>query len=178
MVGISYSCEKKFSKDVYCEWLLEELTSLKRIDVDCIITGDFNIGLLKETKHCMEPIDVMKSINLKLSSPREPTRVFKGSKSCIDHIYSNLCVSLKKVYQTSITDHFLVYSEMLARVNTKETCILFRDYKNLMRDDNQCQYNHVLKQVCSDFEWDSIDLDEGFQKLAECIVFHLINLLQ
>ena len=45
LVGISYRCEKKFS-DVYCDWLLEELTSLKRLDVDCIITGDFNIDLL------------------------------------------------------------------------------------------------------------------------------------
>ena len=60
---------------------------------------------------------------------------------------------------------------MLARVNTKETSILLRDYKNLMRDENHCQYKHLLKQVCSDFEWNSIDLDEGFQKLAECIVF-------
>ena len=68
---------------------------------------------------------------------------------------------------------------MLARVNTKEARILFKDYKNLMKDDNHCQYNHVLKQVCSDFEWDSNDLDEGFQKLAECIFFfQLINLLQ
>ena len=118
----------------------------------------------------MELIDVMKSINLKLSSPRAPTSVFKGSKSCIDHIHSSLPVPLKKVYQSSITDHFFVYSEMLARVSTKETSILFRDYKNLMKDDNHCQYNHVLEQVCSDFEWDCIDLDEGFQKLAECIV--------
>ena len=105
LVGISYRCEKKFSKDVYCEWLLEELASLKRLEVDCIITGDFNIDLSTETKHSMELIDRMKSINLKLSSPPEPTRVFKGSKSCFDHIYSNLPESLKN-YQTSITDHF------------------------------------------------------------------------
>ena len=170
LVGITYRCEKKFSKDAYCEWLLEELTSLK-LDKDCIIAGDFNIDLLKETKHSMELIDVMKNTNLKLSSPLEPTRVFKGSKSCIDHIYSNLPVSSKNVYQTSITDHFFVFSEMITQVKTKDTSILFRDYKNLMKADNQHRYNCVLKQVCSNLEWNTINLDEGFQKLIQCIIF-------
>ena len=35
LVGISYRCEKEFSKNVYCDGLLEELRSLKRLDVDC-----------------------------------------------------------------------------------------------------------------------------------------------
>ena len=118
----------------------------------------------------MELIHIMKSINLKLCSPREPTRIFEGSKSCIDHVYSKLSVSFKKVYQTSITDHFFVYSKMIARVNIHQTNNPFRDYKNLKENDNQCQYNLALKQLCSDFERDSIDLDEGFRKLAECII--------
>ena len=53
----------------------------------------------------------------------------------------------------------------------QRTRIPFRDYKNIMKNDNQCKHNGVFKQVCSDFGWDSIDLDEGSRKLAECIIF-------
>ena len=73
LVGVSYRCERKFSKDTYCGRLLEELTSLHKPEVDFIIAGDFNIDILKETKHSVELLDVMKSVNLKLSSPHKPT---------------------------------------------------------------------------------------------------------
>ena len=171
LVGVSYRCARKFSEDSYCGWLLDELISLNKLEVDWIIAGDFNFDLLKETKHSVELVDVMKSVNLKLSSPLEPTRVFMNSKSCLDHIYSNVSVTFKTVYQTSITDHFFVLSELLVVADTKKTCIKFRDYKNLTRNDNLCKLNFFLKLQCNHLDWATIDLNDGFRKLAEFITF-------
>ena len=164
LVGVSYRCKRKFSKGTYCEWLLEELRSLNKPEIDFIIAGDFNIDLLKETKHSVELLDVMKSVNLKLGSPLEPNRVFKESRSCLDHICSNVPVATKTVYQTSITDHFFVFSELLATFNAKKSSPLFRDYKNLLRNDKLIKYNFHLRHQCSKIDWANIDVDEGFNK--------------
>ena len=111
----------------------------------------------------------MKSVNFKLSSPLEPTRVFKERKSCLDHIYSNVPVATKTVHQTSITNHFFVFSELLATVNAKKWSQLFRDYKNLPRNDNLIKYDFHLRYQCSKIDWANIDVDEGFNKLTQCI---------
>ena len=88
LVGVSYRCERKFSKDSHCECFLEGLTSLNKPEVDFIVAGDFNIALSKETKHSVELLDVMKSVNIKVSSPLEPTRLVKESMSCLGIMFS------------------------------------------------------------------------------------------
>ena len=50
LVGVSYRCERKFWKDTYCEWPLEELTSLNKPEIDFIIAGDFNIDLFQRNE--------------------------------------------------------------------------------------------------------------------------------
>ena len=65
LVGVIYMCERNFSKDSYCECLLEELTSLNKPEVDFIIAGDIKIDLLKETNHSVEHLDFTKSVNRK-----------------------------------------------------------------------------------------------------------------
>ena len=78
-------------------------------------------------------------------------------------------MATKTVYQTSITDHFFVFSELLATVNAKKSSLLFRDYKNLLRNDNLIKYNFHLRHQCSKIDWANIDVDEGFNKLTQCI---------
>ena len=41
LVGVIYRCERTFSKDSHCEWLLEELASLNKPEGDFIEAGDF-----------------------------------------------------------------------------------------------------------------------------------------
>ena len=110
-LAVSYRREKRFSKNEYCEWLHDELNArLNGKKSKVVICGDFNIDLLVPSKHSTELVDIMLSHNLKLSSPLKVTRQYGNSKTCLDHIYSDLVISNNKILRSSITDHFMAFA--------------------------------------------------------------------
>ena len=56
IIIVTYRCEKEYSRNEYCEWFLETFLTLNKTHKD-VITGDFNIDLLVETKHSRDLLD-------------------------------------------------------------------------------------------------------------------------
>ena len=117
-VGVTYRCHMEVKEPKYLEWLAEECLRVCENGRNIIIMGGFNIDLLKQTKYSIQLLDIISSHALKLVSPLDITRQQTDSKSCIDHIYSNLPVSTRKVYHSTITDHFFVWTKF-------ETLLMF-----------------------------------------------------
>ena len=124
-------------------------------------------------------VQTLKSINLKLCSPRQPTRFLRGQTQ-VSIIYIQICLCHSKTSIKLVSRTILCLFRNDGSGEYQRNQLSFRDYKNFMENDNQCQYNCVLKQVCSNFEWDSLDLDEGFRKPIDWIVsfFQRIKLPQ
>ena len=92
---------------------LNDIVSRSKItENDCVITGDFNICLMKEEDHkeTAEFIDMMHSFHF-LPLITKPTRVTERGASLIDHMWSNiLSDSQSGVLDVTITDHFPIFT--------------------------------------------------------------------
>ena len=131
--------------------------------------GDFNIDLLVETKHSRELLDIMKTFNLKLVSPLAVTREQGNSRSCLDHIYSDLPTRQKRVIRNTITDHHYVWVEFEKTILVETPRRSCRNFGNLIKNDNMRKFQFLVGHKLSNFDWDSIDLNEGFQELIDCV---------
>ena len=141
IVMVSYRCEKRYSKKAYSEWLFEELSRLNKTNKHVILMGDFNIDLLAQNSPCQALMDTLKSFNLHLSSPLAVTREQGDSKSCLDHIYSDLKVSSYRVYECTITDHYFVWVMFEKSLKCENLTPMYRNFNNLSKNDNFCKYN-------------------------------------
>ena len=138
--------------------------------------GDFNIDLLVETKHSLELLDIMKTFNLKLVSSLDVIKEQGNSRSCLDHIYSDLPTRQKRVIRNTITDHYYVWVEFEKTIfveTSRRTC---RNFGNLMKNDNMCKIQFLLGHKLSNFDWDSIDLNESFQQFIDCGIVLLTDM--
>ena len=169
IIIVTYRCEKKYSRNEYCEWLLETLLTLNKTHKDVVIMGDFNIDLLVETKHSRELLDIMKTFNLKLVSPLDVTREQGTSRTCLDHIYSDLPIRHKSVIRSTITDHYFVWVEFEKPIFVEKPSRTYRNFGNLTKNDNMCKFLFLLNHRLSNFDWDSIGLNEGFQEIINCL---------
>ena len=111
--------------------------------------GDLNIDLLAPSKHSTELIEIMLSHNLKLTSLLKETRQYGNSKTCLDHIYSDLVISNNKTFRRSTTDHFMAFAEYEERYVIKSSlpdqwcrgCSCLEKKQILMKFDNIIQSN-------------------------------------
>ena len=170
IIMVTYRCENRFSRKVYCEWLLEELSRLNKTNKHVIVLGDFNIDLLTKNNQSQELIDIMKSFNLQLSSPLAVTREYGNSKTCLDHTYSDIKVSSSRVYQCTITDHFFVFVQFQKPLKTEKVKSTFRNFNFLLKNDNLCKYNFVLLNEVNKIDWDSLSMDNCFDELRALIL--------
>ena len=122
-------------------------------NTNTIITGDFNICLMKQDQHrdTSEFVDIMHSFHFYPLITR-PTRVNNQNNSLIDYIWTNILSDyLSGVIDIDITDHFpifAVFKSFKSKANEKMT-IKFRDlssiniesFKNIINNTN---WNNVL----------------------------------
>ena len=171
LVGVTYRREGKFSRKAYCEWLDEELQKLGSTTASVIVCGDFNIDILKSNCCSTELEDIMKSSNLFLVTPREVTRRFKNAESCLDHIYSDLPVAEKIVYQSSITDHYMVWTEFEKHLQPiMSTPTWYRNFKPLMRPQTMSSFQNGISIQLENIDWNNSRIDQCFASLNEIIL--------
>ena len=172
-LAVSYRREKRFSKNEYCEWLHDELNArLNGKKSKVVICGDFNIDLLVPSKHSTELVDIMLSHNLKLSSPLKVTRQYGNSKTCLDHIYSDLVISNNKILRSSITDHFMAFAEYEERYEIKASLPdqWYRDYSSLEKKPILKKFNNMIQSNLSATNWGDVSIDNGFKILTDTII--------
>ena len=128
--------------------LNEIFNRYKICDSNTVITGDFNICLMRQDQHkdTSEFIDVMHSFHFYPLITR-PTRVTDQNNSLIDHFWTNILSDFSSgVIDTDITDHFpifAIFNSFKSNVNEKIS-IQFRDlssiniesFKNMINNTN------------------------------------------
>lgn len=86
--------------------ILEKVVCL---NIETIITGDFNINLLSQNSQSDNWMNINRAFNL-TQLVTEPTRITSVSQTLIDHVYTNCPVHIKciSVPKLSLSDHFPV----------------------------------------------------------------------
>jgi hypothetical protein len=99
--------------DQFLDSLNNCLESVLRRHSDIIVAGDFNIDLSIVDRSSKRLIDLMSSFGLR-STVFSYTREFKGSKSLIDNVFTNVSPSLfqSSVLVTGVSDHHAQISEL------------------------------------------------------------------
>ena len=98
---------------------------------EIIITGDFNINLMKEPPKCWSNALEMFNLTQVVSCP---TRVTENTSSLIDHVYTNMPENITeiKVPSLAMSDHFPVCITRGGKSSPKKNthiAIEYRDYK-------------------------------------------------
>ena len=124
-----------------------------------IISGDFNINLLKINEKIMYAnfFDMMISISL-LPSITFPTRITRTTATIIDNIFSNCLeetVLSGIISNKSISDHQIIFSCFDNLINMKKqskTSIIKKitDYDSLKKEISSTIYNSINKDVDCD----------------------------
>ena len=82
----------------------ELLTSLKSLKHDVLVFDDFNINILKDNQDRTNYENLPTAFGFEVHN-FEPTRVTVESRSCVDHIKSNIQLRTENVPST-ISDHY------------------------------------------------------------------------
>ncbi len=136
-----------------------------------IIIGDINLDFLEKHQIPSRWFDVMDTFNLH-QLIKEPTRITKTTKSCIDHIYvSNVeHILASKVPHIGISHHFSVcYMRKHNSINhiKAHNTIKYRPYKDFNEHDFLEDLKTVRWALCDAFDypndslvcWKSLFLD-------------------
>lgn len=76
----------------------------KNVKKNIILGGDLNINTLTENTYTKRLIDIMSAYGLK-QCYNVPTRIVKGSKTCIDHIFTSFSVQNVHILEPGLSDH-------------------------------------------------------------------------
>ena len=114
---------------------------------DTIITGDFNICLLKED-HSEQTKNFMNMMKEYFFRPliTRPTRFFENGATVIDHIWTNISVTVNSyIFYCDITDHCPVYCRLNIPFENKNKLekIKFRD----MSLANRQRFHNMLEDT-------------------------------
>ena len=126
----------------------------KYINCKLLITGDFNIDLLKiqKSQDMLEYYLLMTSYGF-LPYILRPTRVTGFSATLIDHIWfnDNSCVRSSGIILSGATDHFPIYINLNFQPIQNDNIYVFH-YKRI----NNIRNNNLFKTLISDYDWSAI----------------------
>ena len=110
--------------------LEENVKLLDNNKTQCIITGDFNIDVLK-AKESKKLLDLMQDYGFR-QTINSPTRITQNSSTCIDLTFSNIEKYTSGVACVSVADHLMNYI-VLGTTNSLNThhYVTTRKFKNL-----------------------------------------------
>ena len=108
-------------------------TLLGRKHKYCYLIGDYNVNLLNYSKHA----ETTSLIGILCSIPFCPTRLFKGSATLIDNMFTNCHPNIDNILQnliyTDVSDHFsMVHVDYSMKLFDTESVMTRRNisYKN------------------------------------------------
>lgn len=116
---------------------LEDIVELFTVKEECIVVGDFNIDLMKDSYYANKLRSTMSGLGLK-QFVEEPTRNTKHSQTIIDLVFANKELIVKVLDKPKITDHAWLQVE-LELIESKS---IFRVFKG--RDYSKFNVNEFL----------------------------------
>lgn len=147
------------------------LGSIMKKSIKTVVIGDFNIDVLGDKSSNKEFINLMNTYGLRYTISTF-TREFKGSKSAIDNIFTNISDDLIKssVVVTAMTDHHAQEAEIgvpAAVANVPR----FREARKFSDENVQCLRFNLQKE-----SWDDVfsasNLDDKFNAFFNTLKFH------
>ena len=109
VIGVLYRSPSFDSENEFCNIINNSVNKLKQDNIECIITGDMNIDLLKHESQT----SVASYLNTFISNSyfpqiTLPTRISKTSSTLIDHIFKKIstCDTLSGSIIHDISDHY------------------------------------------------------------------------
>ena len=158
----------KFNNE-YMEELLRVITHENK---NCILTGDFNINLLKHAKSpgVSKFLENLLSHNF-MPQITLPTRITERTATLIDNILinSNVLNCISGNITTSISNHlpqFIVLDSLLGTSKDVDSFqILYRSFKNL----NEANFSNDFDEINWTFATESNDINLGFETLLRLI---------
>ena len=163
----------KFNND-YMEELLRVITHENK---NCILTGDFNLNLLKHAKSpgVSKLLENLLSHNF-MPQITLPTRITEKTATFIDNILinTNKLNSISGNITTSISDHlpqFIVLDSLLG-TSTDESSFqfLYRSFKNF----NEENFSNDINQINWTFATENNDINLGFETLL-CLIDKMLD---
>ena len=144
-IDIFFNCLEKVLLDVFVE--------NKKI----VMTGDFNIEMIKNNENKTNLLSLMSSFNI-VSTVFENTRITSRTASCIDNIFVNCEYVNTLVLNTFISDHTaqkLVLSLQRPHHHTSQ-------FKRFFSEENKQNFIHCLKEQNwrEVFETDNTDVNK------------------
>jgi hypothetical protein len=124
-----------------------------------VVTGDFNIDILKNNNISLDFECILLNFNLKLAL-RQPTRL--ASKTCIDNFAHNVKKSKTSVLELALSDH----TAQLLKFSVKQ--IFFNDMWRIRRRDYHIENMKKFKNCLS-----NLHLNEVYQTCDVNVAFNL-----
>ncbi|XP_033116597.1 uncharacterized protein LOC117116632, partial [Anneissia japonica] len=124
-----------------------------------ILMGDFNIDLLKvdQNSKVNEFIDLCTSFSV-LPLITKPTRVENSSATLIDNMFSNIQpFSESGIIVTDVSDHFLVFTELLRYTGQKDAPLIQRKFVYNERNLS------IFRERLAMGKWDSVFCTEDIE---------------
>ena len=140
--------------NLFMEFLTDSLlVSFKKNSV--LIGGDLNIDIAAPVNPGVDLIATFNSFNY-YPLITVPTRVSNNSSTCIDHFwYNNFNVVNSGCFETSISDHFTIFTVLKFSCSKKLLKVAFRDHN----DENLLKLKLRVHKLCTDFNPDFCDGD-------------------
>ena len=158
----------KFNNE-YMEELLRVITHENK---NCILTGDFNLNLLKHAKSpgVSKFLENLLSHNF-MPQITLPTRITEKTATLIDNILinNNVLNCISGNITTSISDHlpqFIVLDSLLGTsTDVDSSQILYRSFKNF----NEENFSNDINEINWAFATENNDINLGFETLLRLI---------
>ena len=77
-------------------------------------------------------------------------------------------MSTRKVYHSTITDHFFVWTRFETVLMLPKNTCSYRNYNNI--ECQQREYFSLLNYFCCQTNWELVNLEDGFNKLIQIVL--------
>ena len=153
--------EPKFNKLTFIELLDEYLELLSSKEVSVVVTGDFNIDTLAESRLKQLYLNAITSNGFDFLSS-DCTRRGRRSETCLDHFFTkNFAYEYVETLTDPITDHFPIILRT-AQSNTKVTTKSSKNLKFLKSEAITSKFNEEIRANLT-----SIDVSMNINQLFE-----------
>lgn len=114
---------------------LEDVTEELTVKGECLIIGDFNIDIMKDSFYKEKLLTEMRSLGMN-QYVNDMTRVMRDSQTTIDLVFANMRVQLRVEHEPKITDHAWIKMDVgITRKTTGYREVETRNYSKIDIND-------------------------------------------
>jgi len=169
IIGVIYRHHFKVNQ-AYIDSMCRTLHMLNESKSEYVIVGDVNINTEKYclTPHVTNYVNAITSYGCNLFIDR-PTRVEGNSRTCLDHVYSNIKADelINHVLMSDVADHYATVTKIKGVASVTKRSEIFRRQSNISVE-KWGQFNEELNSILSE-KLTKNNSNCGANAMAKCI---------